>query len=96
MSSSAVVLEMVLPGRMVTSHMEERLAEKSKHQAKRVATDASVGDAPPVIKLGHGLLQVDDQIISCRAGSLLYQAPNKFYVLGPQKRVSSSIFHILC
>lgn len=86
MSSSAVVLEMVLPGQMVTSDIEERLAERSKHQAKRLATDAP--DAPPVIKLGHGLLQVDDQIISCRAGALLFQAPNKFYVLGPHKRVS--------
>lgn len=83
--SSSVVLEMVLPGQMVTSHIEERISA-SKHQAKRLATDAS----PPTIKLGHGLLQVDDQIISCRAGSLLYQAPNKFYVLGPQKRVRDS------
>lgn len=78
-----------LPGDVVTSFIEARLEERAAINSnallsKRASTPETEG--LPSVKLGPGLLQMDDDIVAIQAGLLSFQAPNRFWIASHRKR----------
>lgn len=84
---TGVIVDLVLPGQVLSTIIEETLEERASLKSKRLAIEESASAVQQLsVKLGHGLLQVNEDIVANRGGSLVFEAPNKFYILGPQKR----------
>lgn len=83
-----VVICSTMPGDVVSGYIESKLEERQAIKAdsllsKRAATVPS--DAPSV-KLGPGLLQMEDEIVAVQAGNLCFQGPNKFFIQSHRRR----------
>lgn len=76
-----------MPGDDMTDQLEAKLEERELSKgasllAKRPASE----DVSPTVKLGTGLLQIDDKVVAVKAGHLHFQAPNKFWIASHKKR----------
>lgn len=70
-------LGIILPGTSVSSIIEKVFSEVS----------VKMEDGVPTVKLGNGLVQLGDDIMAIKAGTLFYAKPNRFWVETNQKRV---------
>lgn len=82
-----------MPGDVVTSYIEDKLEERQTLKADSLLSKRSSGpqDGTPSVKLGRGLLQMDDEIVAIQAGILSFQAPNRFWIASHSKRYIPSV-----
>lgn len=72
------VVGVVLPGTSITPLVEKTVNECTVKRSE---------DGLPLIKLGSGLIQRDEDILAVKAGLLNFQKPNKFWIENRQRRV---------
>ncbi len=76
-----------MPGDVVTGYVESKLEERAELKKDSLLSKrSSMQDEPPVVKLGQGLLQLDNEIVAIQAGHLVFQGPNRFYIVGHRRR----------
>lgn len=76
-----------MPGDVVTTFIESKLEEREALKSDSLLSKrAASPHDPPSVKLGLGLLQMDDDIVAIQAGQLCFHAPNKFWIASHRKR----------
>lgn len=80
----SAVLGVVLPGTAITELVEKSLVGNQQDSSRKTP---QTEDGLPVVKLGNGLIQVDEDILAVKPGILHFARPNKFWLESRQKRV---------